>query len=82
MDVHTLQQNNILNTYGPHMTTPARDLFDKLYGDFGLKPTDAAWLVFLSGWNGALEQAAKDFERMPFGDTAASTAAYLRNHRE
>jgi hypothetical protein len=64
------------------MTTPARHLFEKLYGDFGLKPTDAAWLVFLSGWNGALEQAAKEFESMPFGDTAASTAAYLRDHRE
>lgn len=66
----------------PDPTVTARQLFEKLYGDFGLKPTDAAWLVFLSGWNGALEQAAKDFESMPFGDTATSTAAYLRNYRE
>lgn len=77
-----MRQHNIFRTERPHMTTPARDLFDKLYGDFGLKPTDAAWLVFLSGWNGALEQAAKDFERMPFGDTAASVAVFLRDKRE
>lgn len=66
----------------PSAPVTASQLFEKLYGDFGLKPTDAAWLVFLSGWNGALEQAAKDFEQMPFGDTASSTAAFLREKRE
>lgn len=63
-------------------TIKARELFEKLYGDFGLKPTDAAWLVFLSGWNGALEQAAKEYEQMPFGDNAASVAVFLRDKQE
>lgn len=66
----------------PAPAIKAREIFEKLYGDFGLKPTDAAWLVFLSGWNGALEQAAKEYEQMPFGDSAASVAVFLRDKRE
>ena len=68
------------------MSTPARALFEKLYGDFGLKPTDAAWLVFLSGWNGALERAASQLQcnfHQPFGqDTVDSFAVYVRDIRE
>lgn len=68
------------------MTTPARAEFEKLYGEFGLKPTDAAWLVFLSGWNGALERAASQMQlnfATPFGkDTVDGFAAFTRDQRE
>jgi hypothetical protein len=62
--------------------TTAREQFEKLYGHLGLATSDAAWFVFLSGWNCALEQTAKEFERLPFGDTATSTATYIRNNKE
>jgi len=32
--------------------------------------------------NAVLEEVAKDFERMPFGDTAASFAAYVRSMKK
>jgi hypothetical protein len=32
--------------------------------------------------NAVLEEVAKDFERMPFGDTAASFAIYVRNMKK
>lgn len=62
--------------------TPAREQFDRLYADLGLSQSDAAWLVFLSGWNSALASAAQNFERMPFGDTSASTSVYLKGLQE
>jgi hypothetical protein len=62
--------------------TPAREQFELLFGDLGLKDADAAWLVFLAGWNAALTKASQDFERMPFGDTSDSTAIYLKGLQE
>lgn len=68
------------------MTTPARAIFEKLYAEMGLTANDAAWLVFLSGWNGALERAAsqlRDNFDAPFGqDTVDSFAVYVRDIRE
>lgn len=62
--------------------THARDQFENLFSDLGLKDSDAAWLVFLAGWNAALTKASQDFERMPFGDTSDSTAIYLKGLQE
>lgn len=62
--------------------TPARHQFEQAFGDLGLRDSDAAWLVFLAGWNSALTKASQDFERMPFGDTSDSTAIYLKGLQE
>jgi hypothetical protein len=68
------------------MTTPARTVFEKLYAEMGLTANDAAWLVFLSGWNGALERAASQMQdnfTTPFGeDTVDSFAVFVRDQRE
>jgi hypothetical protein len=52
----------------------------------GLTANDAAWLVFLSGWNAALERASSQLEsnlNTPFGeDTVSSFAVYVRGIRE
>lgn len=47
-----------------------------------LSPQDAAERVYTHGWNAALEEAAKQVEAMPFGDTSASFAIFLRNLKE
>ncbi len=62
--------------------TPARHKFEQAFGDLGLKDSDAAWLVFLSGWNASLSKASDDFKRMPFGDTSDSVSIYLRDLKE
>lgn len=62
--------------------TPARHQFEQAFGDLGLKDSDAAWLVFLAGWNAALTKASDDFKRMPFGDTSDSVSIYLRDLKE
>lgn len=62
--------------------TTAREQFEKLYADLGLSQSDAAWLVFLSGWNASLSKASDDFKRMPFGDTSDSVSIYLRDLKE
>jgi hypothetical protein len=68
------------------MTTPARTVFEQLYAELGLTANDAAWLVFLSGWNAALERASSQLEsnlNTPFGeDTVSSFAVYVRGIRE
>ena len=68
------------------MTTPARAVFEKLYADMGLTANDAAWLVFLSGWNAALEGAAwnlaNNFKHSFGPSTMDSVAAYVKDHRE
>ena len=52
--------------------------YDRLYGDMGLHPQDAAKFVFVSGWNSAMEEAMKRVNAMPFGaDTRASFAVYF-----
>ena len=54
--------------------------YDRLYGDMGLKPTDAAKYIFVSGWNSALQEAMTQVNLMPFdGDTRASFAVYFQN---
>jgi hypothetical protein len=68
------------------MTTPARTVFEKLYAEMGLTANDAAWLVFLSGWNAALERTASQMQdnfTTPFGeDTVDSFAVFVRDQRE
>lgn len=46
--------------------------------------SDAGWSeeVWSAAWDHALLEAAERIERMPFGDTAASFAAYLRRMSE
>ena len=47
-----------------------------------LSPNDIAERVYQNGWNAALEEAAKQIQAMPFGDTAASFVVFLRNMKE
>ena len=55
-----------------------QDHYERLYGEFGLSPQDAARWVFASGWNAALEEFMKRLNAMPFGDdTRASFAVYI-----
>lgn len=57
----------------------ALDHYERLYGDLGLKPTDAAKFVFLSGWNSAMQEAMTRVNAMPFpADTRASFAVYFQ----
>ncbi len=56
----------------------ANDHYERLYGDLGLHPKDAARWVFASGWNAALEEFMKRLSTMPLGDdTRASFAVYV-----
>jgi hypothetical protein len=57
----------------------ALDHYDRLYGDMGLHPQDAARFVFVSGWNSAMQEAMQRVNTMPFGnDTRASFAVYFQ----
>ena len=56
----------------------ARKAFEALYNQFQLSDSDAAWIVFKNGWDAALDEAANQFEQMPFGDTSASFSAYAK----
>ena len=57
----------------------ALEHYDRLYGDLGLKPTDAAKFVFVSGWNSAMQEAMTRVNLMPFeNDTRASFAVYFK----
>ncbi len=57
----------------------ALDHYDKLYGDLGLSPKDAAQWVFISGWNSAMQEALERIQAMPLQpDTKASFAVYFQ----
>jgi len=57
----------------------ALEHYDRLYGDLGLTPQDAAKFVFVSGWNSAMQEAMTRVNAMPFGDdTRASFAVYFQ----
>lgn len=57
----------------------ALDHYDRLYGDMGLNPQDAAKFVFVSGWNSAMQEAMNRVNLMPFpSDTRASFAVYFQ----
>ena len=57
----------------------ALEHYDRLYGDLGLNPQDAAKFVFVSGWNSAIQEAMTRVNLMPFGnDTRASFAVYFQ----
>ena len=57
----------------------ALDHYDRLYGDLGLTPQDAAKFVFVSGWNSAMQEAMTRVNLMPFpNDTCASFAVYFQ----
>ena len=54
------------------------DHYERLFGDLGLSPKDAARWVFASGWNAALDEFTRRLNAMPFGDdTKASFAVYI-----
>ena len=54
------------------------DHYERLFGEFGLSPQDAARWVFASGWNSALTEFMKRIDTMPLEkDTRASFAAYI-----
>ena len=53
--------------------------YDRLYGDLGLSPKDAAQWVFVSGWNSAMQEALERIQAMPLQtDTKASFAGYFQ----
>ncbi len=53
--------------------------YDRLYGDLGLSPKDAAQWVFVSGWNSAMQEALERIQTMPLQpDTKASFAVYFQ----
>jgi hypothetical protein len=53
--------------------------YDRLYGDLGLSPKDAAQCVFVSGWNSAMQEALERIQAMPLQpDTKASFAVYFQ----
>jgi hypothetical protein len=57
----------------------ALEHYDRLYGDLGLNPQDAARFVFVSGWNSAMQEAMTRVNLMPFeNDTRASFAVYFQ----
>lgn len=57
----------------------AHEHYDRLFGDLGLHPQDAARWVFVSGWNSAMQEAMKRVNAMPFSaDTRASFAIYFQ----
>lgn len=57
----------------------AIDHYDRLFGDLGLHPQDAARWVFVSGWNSAMQEAMNRVNAMPFpADTRASFAVYFQ----
>jgi hypothetical protein len=52
-------------------TIKFRDAFPKEY--------DVQSMIRMEDRNDVLEEVAKEFEKMPFGDTAASFATFVRN---
>jgi len=57
----------------------ALEHYDKLYGDLGLSPQDAAQWIFVSGWNSAMQEALESIQAMPLqSDTKASFAVYFQ----
>jgi len=61
------------------MNETKKQAFDRLFGMYELKNSDAAWHVFSVGYRTALAEAAKRVQAMPFGDTSDSLAVYLKN---
>lgn len=58
----------------------ANDHYDRLYGDYGLGPQDAARWVFASGWNSALSELLSRVHNMPWeSDTRAGFMVYIQN---
>ena len=65
------------------MKTPELDkAFDEEYAKYKAlfpKEYDAQSLSRMQDRNEVLEEVAKEFDKMPFGDTAASFARYVRD---
>ena len=52
--------------------------YERLFGEFGLSPQDAARWVFAAGWNAALDEFTRRLGAMPLNDdTRASFAVYV-----
>ena len=63
------------------MKTPEDDEFDRIQHENEIRtgqPYHFDIYVFPSQRNHVLEEVAKEFDKMPFGDTAASFAAFVR----
>lgn len=57
----------------------ALEYYERLYGDLGLSPKDAAKWVFTSGWNCAFQELLHQLQDMPLEkDTKASFAVYFQ----
>ena len=67
------------------MHTEEDDEFERIAHENAMKsgqPYHYDVFVSPSQRNTVLEEVAKEFEKMPFGDTAASFAAFVRNMKK
>ena len=60
-----------------------KDLEERIkYRDAFPKEYDAQSLMRMQDRNEVLEEVAREFEKMPFGDTAASFAVFVRSMKK
>jgi hypothetical protein len=67
------------------MKTPEDDEFDRIEHEAQMRTGQPYhWDVFVSvsQRNQVLEEVAKEFDKMPFGDTAASFSAFVRSMKK
>lgn len=67
------------------MKTPEDDEFDRIEHEALMRTGQPYhWDVFVSvsQRNQVLEEVAKEFDKMPFGDTAASFSAFVRSMKK
>jgi hypothetical protein len=70
---------------GEHMKTPEDDEFDRIEHENAMRngqPYHFDIYVSPSQRNLVLEQVAREFDKMPFGDTAQSFAAFVRGMKK
>jgi hypothetical protein len=67
------------------MKTPEDDEFDRIEHEALMRtgqPYHYDVFVSVSQRNQVLEEVAKEFDKMPFGDTAASFSAFVRSMKK
>ena len=67
------------------MKTPEDDEFDRIEHESLMRtgqPYHYDVFVSVSQRNQVLEEVAKEFDKMPFGDTAASFSAFVRSMKK
>jgi hypothetical protein len=60
-----------------------KDYFQEIFGEFEMKPSDMAELVFSAGWNSAMDEASKRVDDLPFSkDTQDSFRIWIKEIKE